>query len=209
MKKKKTIIFSVFTLVIAVFLSICFGVIIPSIKLNKTSSMEPSTIVNKNYESNLGNEDSNSNGNNEESSTDDNLSVQPDAGSGSDQSTTIMKNELEFFVYDRAVKKTKEICGDTTTFEITFKIFVTNNTTIAKTILASAFSASYAIGDYATYYTFTCNNEKTAISLAGNETQDFDFTLKYVVTDTENFIVDGKYDLAVSYMLKEVISLNI
>ena len=41
------------------------------------------------------------------------------------------------------------------------------------------------------------------------QTKDFEFTLKYIVTDTENFKVDEKHNLVVEYMLKEVASLEI
>lgn len=202
MKNKKALILSAFIIVIAVFLSVCFGVIIPSIKINETSSMAPTTVVNKNYEDN---KDESS----EDNKDDVNSSVQPDTNAGESETAKPVKNELEFFVYDRAVTKSKEICGETTTFEINFRVFVTNNTNEQKTILANAFSSNYAIENNALFYTFECIDTEKSVQLGSNQTQDFNFTLTYIITDTEEFKVTDKHNLAVSYMLKEVLSLEV
>lgn len=200
MKNKKTLILSAFIIVIAVFLSVCFGVIIPSIKINETSSMAPTTVVNKNYEDN---KDESS----EENKDDVNSSVQPDTGES--ETAKPVKNELDFFVYDRAVTKSKEICGETTTFEINFRVFVTNNSNEQKNILANAFSSNYEIENNALFYTFECTDVEKSVQLGANQTQDFNFTLTYIITDTEEFKVTDKHNLAVSYMLKEVLSLEV
>ena len=204
MRNKKTLIISAFIIVVAVFLSVCFGVVVPNMKLKQTSSMQSGSVVNKNYETNTGESE-----NKNETNKGENDAVnQPDNGN-SDTPTVTVKNELEFFVYDKLVTKIKEIRGETTTFEINFKVFVTNNTKLTKNILSSAFTSSYDLSGLATYYTFECENEESSITLDAMQTKDFEFTLKYIVTDTANFKVDEKHNLVVGYMLKDVVSLEI
>ena len=88
-------------------------------------------------------------------------------------------------------------------------MFVTNNTKLTQNILSTAFTSSYDLSGLATYYIFECENEESSITLDAMQTKDFEFTLKYIVTDTENFKVDEKHNLVVEYMLKEVASLEI
>ena len=117
--------------------------------------------------------------------------------------------ELEFFVNDKAVTKVKEICGETTSFEINFKHFVTNNAAQSKSVLANAFSGRYAIDDYGLYYTFSCKENQNSLEIKSNETVDLDFAIKYIITDTEKFNELNKYDLVLHYMKDEIISLSV
>ncbi len=198
MKNRKTLIISAFTIILAMMIAVCFGIIIPSFKGNKTSSMASNSVVNKNYENNT----------EEDKKDDTNSSVQPDKDETPDAAVPV-KEELEFFIYDRAVTKVKEICGDTTTLKVNFRVFVTNNTDTKKTILANAFSSNYEIEKNALFYTFECTDNEKSIMLDENQTQDFNFTLTYIITDTEDFKVANKRNLTVNYMQKEVLSLSV
>ena len=200
--KKKILLICSLVLVVAIFVSICFGIIVPSFgSKNTTSGTNSGSTINRNYE-NLAKDDEEENNENlptkqPDNSVNDNVIVEP------------VKEDLDFFVYDKAVTKTKEICGETTSFEIKFKLFVTNNTAVSKSILANAFSGNYSIGEYGLYYTFLCQEDKNNIELSTNETIDLDFVIKYIITDNENFNELNKYNLVLNYMQDEIISLSV
>lgn len=200
--KKKTLLISSLVLIVAVFVSICFGVIVPSFgSKGITSGTSGGSTVNRNYED--------SKEDDEENKKPNLPTTQPDNIGNDSVVVEPAKEELEFFVNDKAVTKVKEICGETTSFEINFKLFVTNNAAQSKSVLANAFSGRYAIDDYGLYYTFSCKENQNRLEIKSNETVDLDFAIKYIITDTEKFNELNKYDLVLHYMKDEIISLSV
>ena len=135
--------------------------------------------------------------------------IVPDDNEKDDVVAEETKGELEYFINAKSVKKVKEISGETTVFNLHFKLFVMNDSGATKTILTNAFSASYDIGEFGSLYTFTCNEEEKYFSLGDGEVIDLDFTLKYIVTNTDEFLDFEKYDLVINYMLEEILSFNV
>ena len=200
--KKSRIILSVFAvLFFVVAIVVCVGIVVPS--KETPSGLSSKTILEKNYE-NLNQEETNQEENKQEDS-----SVVPDDTTGNDIIADETKSELEYFINSKSVKKVKEISGETTVFNLNFKLFVMNDSKTAKTVLANAFSASYNIGEYGLLYTFTCNEDEKYFSLEAGEVVDLDFTLKYIVTNTDKFLDFEKYDLVINYMLEEVLAFNV
>lgn len=167
---------------------ICAFIIVPTISFSDKTRENGNTFVNKNYETNLGG------GNVSSSTTENNASDVKDNG------------KVEFFINEQSVSKTKTIVGETTMFEISFKVFAVNESNSAKTIKSSAFSGDYDISKFATFYKFECKQAGLSKIIEPNESEDFDISIVYVVTDVENFKANQKFDLTISYMSDEIIS---
>lgn len=200
MKKSKMFlsVFAVLFFVVAIVF--CIGIVVPS--KETPSGQSSKSVLEKNYE-NLNQEETDKN-NGQDGSV-----VVPDDNEKDDVVAEETKGELEYFINAKSVKKVKEISGETTVFNLHFKLFVMNDSGAAKTILTNAFSASYDIGEFGSLYTFTCNEEEKYFSLGDGEVIDLDFTLKYIVTNTDEFLDFEKYDLVINYMLEEILSFNV
>ena len=186
--KKLTFILSVLFVSLSI-VAICAGIIVPTLKFNTNVAESGNTHINKNYESN-GSEIYISNPSKDNSNVEEN-------------------EKLEFFINEQSVSKTKNIVGETTMFTVSFKVFVVNETSVSKTIRASAFTAKYDISSYASFYKIECQETENAKVLPSGESEDFDFSLIYVVTDANNFKDNEKYNLTVSYVSNEIISTEI
>ncbi len=187
--KKGRLSFVLSVLIMSIsMIAICAIIIVPTIKFGDDSG-NGTIHINKNYETNAGtpgvSNPSNDNANKEEIST------------------------VEFFINEQTISKTKHIVGETTMFTVSFKVFALNKTDSTKTIKASAFAGSYAIGEFASFYKFEYNDSENTKIVPAGESEDFDFSLCYVITDTNNFKDTEKYNLTVKYMSAEVISANI
>lgn len=153
----------------------------------------------------------------ESGSSNEKPSDSPSAGGNNESSDEISSSEtsnpflqnLNFYVNEKAITKTKQVSGNVTTFEISFRVFVLNNSTGTKTISINAFSADYIAGNSVLYYTTICDTNASSAELDAYESADFGFSLKYIVLDTENFDLNKTNNLTISYMFNEVISLNI
>ena len=130
-------------------------------------------------------------------------------GSSNAESESPFLQNLNFFVNEKTITKTKQVSGNVTTFEISFRVFVLNNSTGSKTISSNAFSADYFTGNEALYYTTVCDSKTSSIELDSYESADFGFTVKYIVIDTEKFDFNKTNNLVVSYMFNDVVSVNI
>ena len=199
--KKSKMFFSVFAvLFFVVAIVVCIGIVVPS--KETPSGQSSKSVLEKNYE-NSKQEDDNNDG--EQSGS----VIVPDDNEKDEIIADEVKGEIEYFINAKSVKKVKEISGETTVFNLNFKLFVMNDSGSDKTILTNAFSASYDIGEFGSLYTFTCNEEEKYFSLSDGEVIDLDFTLKYIVTNTDKFLDFEKYDLVVNYMLEEILSFNV
>ena len=185
--KKLTFIISVLLVSLSI-VAMCACIIVPTLKFETKTAEGGSTHVNKNYESNGSNLDVSN------PSKDDSNSIGQ------------VEEKMNYFVNEQSVSKTKNIVGETTMFTVSFKVFVVNETSDSKTIRASGFSARYDISDYATYYKIEYKDSENAKVLPAGESEDFDFSLVYVVTDTANFKDNEKYNLTISYVADEIIS---
>ncbi len=196
--KKSKIVFSAFAMLFFVIaIVVCIGAFAPF--KNTPYGQSSKSVLEKNYE-NLKQDENDK----QEDST-----VVPDDKPSDDVVAEQTKNKLEYFINSKSVKKVKEISGETTVFCLNFKLFIMNNSGISKTILANAFSASYDIGKYGSLYTFTCNEPDKYFVIDDSEVIDLDFSLKYIVTNTDEFLDFEKYDLVINYMLEEILSFNI
>ena len=185
MKNRRFII--VLSVCVSLVLIIGFCAIFNNFKSSDNMTKSGNSYVNKNYETNVGKDDvSNPSNDNNQSH--------------------IQNEKLDFFISEQSVSKTKNIVGETTMFAINFKVFATNNTSVSKTLRASAFSAEYDISSFATFYKLECNDSELLKTLPVGESEDFDFSLVYVITDTEKFKDNQKYDLTVNDMAEEIIS---
>ena len=196
MKKNKLAIFTFLTVVIAVVLTLCFKVIIPKFEMESSSSSGSVSSVDRNYEN----------------SDDFNINIefggstnQPDTGENSKPATPT-KNDLEFFVNSSSITKCKEISGQTTMFNISFRVFVTNNTGETKTILTNGFSSDYNTNGNGLFFKFDCSENPSFKELKTNEAADFVFTLTYVITNPTEFNITNTHNLKVNYMQSEIIS---
>lgn len=200
-KSKLTHIVSMLLATVCICL-VCICIIVPTIDFSKPSSSAVETIIYKDFDSS---NDENSNSNDD--SSDNSNNEQDDDSTSSDSSSKLEDAaKLQFFINTQAVKKSKEIIGNTTTFTIKLKVFATNDSKQEKTLLTSGFTGSYAINNYASFYTFDCLNEESSKIIAPNQTGEFDISIKYIITDNKNFNDEQKYNLAISYMSEEVIS---
>ena len=125
-----------------------------------------------------------------------------------EQTNPFLQN-LNFFVQEKAITKTKQKSGNVTTFEISFRVFVSNSSIGTKTISVNAFSADYEAGEGLLYYTTTVDGNANMIELGSYESTDFEFTIKYIIVDDENFDLNKENNLVISYMFDEIISVNI
>ena len=156
MKNKKiSFVLSVFLMSVSMLI-ICICIILPTLKFNDETTGTSTTYVNKNYETNKGDSSVS------KPSNDNNDGVQP-------------AETVEFFINEQTVSKTKQIVGETTMFTISFKVFAMNETGVSKTIRASAFTGSYDISKFASFYKLECD-----------ELQDYH--TKYVRQRTTNII---------------------
>ena len=200
MKKSKIVLSAFAVLFFVVAIVVCIGIVVPS--KETPSGQSSKSVLEKNYE-NLKQEETGKN-NGQDGSV-----VVPDDNEKDDVVAEETKGELEYFINAKSVKKVKEISGETTVFNLHFKLFVMNDSGATKTILTNAFSASYDIGEFGSLYTFTCNEDDKYFSLSDGEVIDLDFTLKYIVTNTDEFLDFEKYDLVINYMLEEILSFNV
>ena len=199
MKKSKMFLSVFVVLFFVVAIVFCIGIVVPS--KETPSGQSSKTVLEKNYE------------NSEQKGNDKNSgqggSVVPDENEKDDIVAEETKGEIEYFINAKSIKKVKEISGETTVFNLHFKLFVMNDSGSEKVILANAFSASYNIGEFGSLYTFTCNEDDKYFSLSDGEVIDLDFTLKYIITNADEFLDFEKYDLVVNYMLEEILSFNV
>lgn len=191
MKNKKfTFIISVL-LVSLSMLAICACIIVPTLKFGDDTDKTGNTFVNKNYETN-------------------GADLGVSNPSNDDANVDISDNgKLEFFINEQSISKTKNIVGETTMFTVSFKVFMVNETNSPKTIRASAFTGSYDISKYATFFKLECEDSDGTKVLPAGESEDIDFSLIYVITDAENFKDSQKYGLTISYVSEEIISTEI
>ena len=190
MKNKRTsFILSVLIMSISM-IAICICIIVPTIKFSDKTSGTGNTYVNKNYETNKGNVDVSNPSNDNENEAE----------------VVVPAEKVKFFINEQTVSKTKKIVGETTLFTISFKVFMVNETSAAKTVRASAFTGDYAIDDCASFYKIDCNDEQKSKIIPSGESEDFDFSLTYVITDTEVFKDTQKHNLTINYMSEEIIS---
>lgn len=197
MKKSKMFLSVFVVLFFVIAIVVCVGVILPSSE--KPSGQSSKSVLEKNYE-NLKQDEENKQ---EGSTTVPN--DKPDDEIIADQT----KDNLEYFINSKSVKKVKEISGETTVFKLNFKLFIMNDSGVNKTILANAFSASYDIGSFGSLYTFSCNEEEKYFVLKDGEVIDLDFTLQYIVINNDEFLDFEKYDLVINYMLEEILSFSV
>lgn len=196
MKRTKIILSAFAVLFFVIATIVCVGALVPS--KGAPSGQSSKSVLEKNYE-NLKQDE-----NDKQDST-----VVPDDKPNDEILADKTKGDLEYFINSKSIKKVKEISGETTVFNLNFKLFVMNDSGISKTILANAFSASYDIGAYGSLYTFTCNEDDKYFVVDDGEVIDLDFTLKYIVTNTDEFLDFEKYDLIINYMLEEILSFNV
>ena len=188
MKNKKfTFVISVLIVSISIVV-ICACIIVPTLKFDGKTANSENSSINRNYETNGGNSDIS------KPSNDNAENYIPETGS------------LEFFINEQTISKTKKIVGETTLFTISFKVFVSNETNSTKTVRASAFTGSYDISEFGSFYKLECDDVQNSKTLPAGESEDFDFSLTYVITDTEKFKDNQKYGLTVNYMSEEIIS---
>lgn len=188
--KNKRLIFFISVLIVSLsMIAICASIIVPTIKFDNKKAGNGSTYVNKNYETNGGS--------------------QEDVKPSNDNSEDLQTGSLEFFINEQTISKTKNIVGETTMFTISFKVFVMNETNSEKTIRASAFTGSYDISEFASFYKLECNESENSKTIDSKESEDFDFSLTYVITDTEKFKDNQKYGLTINYMSDEIIFENV
>ena len=232
MKNKKIIIFSVFAIVLVMMTVISFCVILPQKTPADESSTSAGVMIDKNP---TDSENSDSEDNNSESNTSESLpkdeskedvSLKDNENSNDDSETTDENvdvlipedskentnpffQNLNFFVQEKEITKTKKIMGSVTTFEISFRIFVSNESIVAKTISSNAFSAEYATVDGVLYYATVSENNEKSIVLNSYESADFAFTVKYIIVDTEKFDLNTVNNLTISYMFNEILAINI
>lgn len=184
--RKLPFVASVFLMSVSMLI-ICVCIVLPTLKFGGESTGTSSTYVNKNYETNNGDISN---------------------PSKDDKNDVVLKptSNVEFFINEQTVSKTKQIVGETTMFKISFKVFAMNETGLTKTVRASAFSGGYNISEFASFYKLECNEEMDSKVIKNGESEDFDFTLTYVITDTDNFKDNKQYNLTINYMANEIIS---
>lgn len=197
MKTKKRMILSIFVVLIASVLAISFGVFLPSILAEKGSPSESVSVINKHYETTP-----------EKIPDKNNTEMLPDTEMGGGMTVLPVTKKLDFVMSEKFVEKTQKLSGTALFFELTFRVFVTNNEKQSTTVLANGFSASYQIEDA---LFFECENldDKKSIKLEPNETCDFNLKLKFIVTDAKKFNIFDKNNLVTTYMEENVASLNV
>ena len=189
--KNKRLSFILSVLIMSVsMIAICACIILPTIKFSDTTEGTGNTYINKNYETNKGNVDVSNPSNDNESEAE----------------IVVPAEKVKFFINEQTVSKTKNIVGETTLFTISFKVFMVNETAMSKTVRASAFTGDYEIDNCASFYKMDCNDEQKSKIIPAGESEDFDFSLTYVITDTEIFKDTQKYNLTINYMTEEIIS---
>ena len=197
MKKSKMFLSAFAVLFFVIAIVVCIGAFVPS--KSAPSGQSSKSVLEKNYE-NLKQDENDK----QEEST-----VVPDDKPTDEIIADKTKNKLEYFINSKSVKKVKEISGETTVFNLNFKLFIMNDSGVSKTVLANAFSASYDIGEFGSLYTFSCNETDKYFVVDDGEVIDLDFSLKYIVTNTDEFLDFEKYDLVINYMLEEILSFNV
>ncbi len=194
MNKRKIAIFISLIMVCISVITICVCVVLP----NRTSEdyLSSNTIINRNYDQSK----------EEDKSLNDSPILVPDGG---DKEEDEIFEAINFFVNQSAITKTKEIFGETTIFNVSFKLFILNSSDKEASFLINGFSGKYNIGEFGKLFTFKCLNSEKSFDLKANEVKDLDFVATYVITDADNFKDNDKYDLVISYMLEEVFSVSV
>ena len=183
-KEKLSFIFKIFIMTISMII-ICAIIIVPTIKI-ESDSIDNSVRVDKNYETNAGSVD------------------KPKNSNDTNQNSEKLKT-LKFFINEYSVLKTKKIVGDVTEFTLNFKVLISNETEVSRTIHTSAFSGVYDIGDYASFYKIEFNKDEESKTISPGEYESFELSFIYFIDDVENFKEYLKYDLKLHYMSSEVI----
>lgn len=193
MNKRKKIFIS--CLIIGILVIGGVFAVISSQLVGKNSSSKflgSSTVIDKNYEQSK-----------EDIANGDNSTIiVPDDKNDNE----ISLKDIKLFVNQSAIVKTKEISGETTLFNISFRLFALNNSKNEISFLTNGFSGKYNIGSCGSLFTFSCLSSEKSITLKPNEIQDLDFVISYVITDNETFNDNEKYDLVIDYMLDEIFS---
>lgn len=192
-KRKVAVLVSLMMICISI-ITICVCVILPN--RNSEDYLNSNTIINRNYDQSK----------EEDKSSNDSPILVPD---GKDDDEDEISDAIKFFVNQSAITKTKEISGETTIFNVSFKLFILNSSDNETSFLINGFSGKYKIGEFGKLFTFKCLNSEKSFSLKANEVKDLDFVATYVITDTDNFKDNDNYDLVISYMLEEVFSVSV
>lgn len=177
---------------------------------NSSSSMTGSNAIYNDKQNELNSdgfdEDEKSDGTDDETDSSEDTSGK-DSISESDSDLSIESKDIfSCFVSKKSIVKTKEKFGETTTFVLSFKLFVTNNSNKSAKLLSSGFDGTYDIKEFASLYSFECLETNESKLVEANETIEFDFSIKYIVTQADLFDEDEEFTLNLNYLGSDLIS---
>lgn len=115
------------------------------------------------------------------------------------------EEDLEFFVNESAVKKTKTTVNEVTTFIIETKLFVTNNASKVANIDPDAFKISYDTAGAGLLFSVEYGDIEKPIVLEAGQSTAINFVVKYVIQDAESFNDYQKRELKFDYMDKQIL----
>lgn len=122
---------------------------------------------------------------------------------GSDSALRV--ENLEFFVNESAVKKTKTTTNEVTTFVIETKLFITNNSSKVANIDPDAFKITYDTAGAGLLFSTEYGNIEKPVILDAHQTTAINFVVKYVIHDVEKFNDYQKRQLKFDYIDKQIL----
>ena len=122
---------------------------------------------------------------------------------GSDSALKV--ENLEFFVNESAVKKTKITSNEVTTFVVEVKLFITNNGSKVANIDPDAFKITYDTEGSGLLFSMEYGNIEKPIILEADQTTAINFVVKYIIQDAEKFNDYKKRQLKFDYIDKQIL----
>lgn len=131
--------------------------------------------------------------------------VQNESMSDGSSNSALWAEQLEFFVNEGAVKKTKTTINEVTTFVIETKLFITNKSLKTVNIDPDAFKITYDTEGAGLLFSTEYGNIEKPVVLEAYETTAINFVVKYVIQDAEKFNDFKKRVLKFDYIDKQVL----
>lgn len=113
-------------------------------------------------------------------------------------------NNLEFYINESSVIKTKSYQKETTLLIFEAKLFITNKDNKTAQIDPDLISVNYNSNGCCQLYDIDYGDVQNPIALAGKETMVLNLTIKYFINDPINFDDYQKRDLKFNYKSKQI-----
>jgi hypothetical protein len=103
--------------------------------------------------------------------------------------SNLWQDNLEFFINETAVKKTKTTINEVTTFVLETRLFITNTGSKVATLDPDAFKITYDTEGSGLLFSTEYGDIEKPIVLEANQSTAINFVVKYVIQFKKSFII--------------------